>query len=177
MSLSPAGEESKQACNDRTKRIFSASDPLREASMANTAQQMPEHVGIAYKEAVDNIIFVKRQQWMATNYAILVYAAIFVISAHYFNRTDLARNWLGVLTIAVFVIHWFMLHLFQREIEKFRNRLGWIYMTYFSEEERAGLNVELEPRPYWYQPEPYVGLIAVSFVGAFLTAIYLWSIR
>ena len=72
--------------------------------MANAAQQMPEHVGTAYKDAVDNIIFLKRQQWLATNYALLVYAAIFVISAHYFSRTDLARNWLGVLTIATFII-------------------------------------------------------------------------
>jgi hypothetical protein len=147
--------------------------------MANAAQQMPEHVGTAYKDAVDNIIFLKRQQWLATNYALLVYAAIFVISAHYFSRTDLARNWLGVLTIATFIIHWCMcmLHLFQRAIEKFRNRLGWIYRTYFSAEERAGLDVQLEPRSYWYQPEVYIGLMAVSFVGAVLTAVYLWSVR
>jgi hypothetical protein len=145
--------------------------------MANAAQQMPEHVGTAYKDAVDNIIFLKRQQWLATNYALLVYAAIFVISAHYFSRTDLARNWLGVLTIATFMIHWCMLHLFQRAIEKFRNRLGWIYRTYFSAEERAGLDVQPEPRSNWYQPELYIGLIAVSFVAAVLTAIYLWSVR
>ena len=144
--------------------------------MENPERQMPVHVEAAYKDAVDNIIFLKRQQWLATNYALLVYAAIFVISAHYFSRTDLARNWLGVLTIATFVIHWYMLHLFQREIEKFRNRLGWIYRTYFSAEERAGLDVQLEP-PYWYQPEVYIGLIAVSLVGAVLTAVFLWSVR
>ena len=67
--------------------------------MENPERQMPVHVEAAYKDAVDNIIFLKRQQWLATNYALLVYAAIFVISAHYFSRTDLARNWLGVLTI------------------------------------------------------------------------------
>ena len=144
--------------------------------MENPERQMPVHVEAAYKDAVDNIIFLKRQQWLATNYALLVYAAIFVISAHYFSRTDLARNWLGVLTISTFVIHWYMLHLFQREIEKFRNRLGWIYRTYFSAEERAGLDVKLEP-PNWYQPEVYIGLIAVSFVGAVLTAVFLWSVR
>jgi hypothetical protein len=38
-------------------------------------QQMPVHVEAAYKDAVDNIIFLKRQQWVATNYALLVYAA------------------------------------------------------------------------------------------------------
>src|SRR5262247_2303106 len=144
--------------------------------MANAAQQMPAHVGTAYQDAVDNIIFLKRQQWLATNYALLVYAAIFVISAHYFSRTDLARNWLGVLTIATFIVHWCMLHLFQRAIEKFRNRLDWIYRTYFSVEERAGLDVPPEPKSYWYQTELYIGLIAVSFVGAVLTAVYLWSV-
>jgi hypothetical protein len=145
--------------------------------MANAAQQMPEHVEAAYKDAADNIIFLKRQQWLATNYALLVYVAIFLISAHYFSRTDLARNWLGGLTIATFIIHGCMLHLFQRSIETFRNRLGWIYRTCFSEEERVGLNVQLEPRSYWYQLEDYIGLIAVSLVGAVLTAVYLWSVR
>src|SRR5215470_11416346 len=145
--------------------------------MANAAQQMPQHVEAAYKAAVDNIIFLKRQEWLATNYALLVYAAIFLISAHYFSRTDVARNWLGVLTIAAFVIHWWMLHSFQRSIETFRDRLVRVYRPYFSEEERAGLDLRLEARSYWYEPEVYIGLIAVSFVGALLTAIYLWSVR
>jgi hypothetical protein len=145
--------------------------------MANAAEQMPEHVGAAYKDAAENILFLKRQQWLATNYALLIYAAIFLISAHYFNRTDVARNWLGIVTIVTFVVHWYMLHLFQREIDRFRNRVSWIYRTYFTSDERAGLDVHVEPRSYWHQPEGYVGLMAVSFVGAVLTAIYLWSVR
>jgi hypothetical protein len=145
--------------------------------MANAAQQMPEHVGFAYKDALDNILFLKRQQWLATNYVLLLYAAIFIISAHYFSRTDLARNWLGVLTIVAFIIHWYMLNLFQWTIEKFRNRLSWIYRTYFTAEERVGLGLQLEPRSYWYQPELYIGLMAVSLVGAVLTAVDLWSVR
>jgi len=138
---------------------------------------MPEHVGAAYKDAVDNTLFLKRQQWLATNYALLLYAAIFIISAHYFNRTDLARNWLGVLTIVTFIVHWYMLHSFQRAIEKYKDRLAWIYSTYFTADERAGLDVQLEPRSHWYQPEVYIGLMALSLVGAVLTAIYLWSVR
>jgi hypothetical protein len=145
--------------------------------MANAERQMPGHVVAAYRDAVDNIVFLKRQQWLATNYVLLLYVAIFVISAHYFSRTDVARNWLGVITIAAFVVHWWMMHLFQRSIENFRNRLVWIYRSYFSEEERVGLDLRLEPRSYWYQPEVYIGLLAVSFVGALLTAIYLWSVR
>jgi hypothetical protein len=59
---------------------------------------MPGHVEAAYKEVVNNIFFIKRQQWVTTNYTLLVYAAIFIISARFFNRTDLARGWLGLLT-------------------------------------------------------------------------------
>src|SRR5262245_5760694 len=110
---------------------------LREDPMANGERQMPGHLKWAYRDAVDNILFLKRQQWLATNYVLLLYAAIFLISAHYFSRTDVARNWLGVITIAAFVIHWWMLHSFQRSIETFRNRLVWVYRTYFSEEERS----------------------------------------
>ena len=78
--------------------------------MVDAERQMPGHVKAAYRDAVENILFLKRQQWLATNYVLLLYVAIFVISAHYFSRTDVARNWLGVITIAPFVGHWWMLH-------------------------------------------------------------------
>ena len=143
--------------------------------MANIERQMPVHVEATYKEAVDNVMFLKRQQWVATNYAILVYAAIFVISSQYFSRTDFARNSLGVIAIVVFVVHCYMMYLFQRETEKFRTRLYWIYRTYFNGEERAGLDLPLGSSPG--QREVAVGLILVSFVGFVLTAIYLWSVR
>jgi hypothetical protein len=119
----------------------------------------------------------RRQQWVATNYALLVYAAIFVISAEYFSRTDFARNGLDIATLATVFIHWYMMYLFQSAIDNFRNRLYWIYKTYFSGEERIGLGLPLEPKSYWDQREVFVGLIAVSLVGAVLTAIYLWSVR
>jgi L-asparagine transporter-like permease len=91
--------------------------------MANAERQMPVHVETAYKDAVDNIIFLKRQQWVATNYALLVYAAIFVISAQYFSRTDFARNSLGIVVIAIFLIHGYIMFVFQGTIDKFRSRL------------------------------------------------------
>ena len=145
--------------------------------MANGERQMPEHVRAAYRGAVDNILFLKRQQWLATNYVLLLYVAVFLISAHYFSRTDVARNWLGIITIITFFVHWYMLNSFQGAIEKFRSRLIWIYRTYFTAEERSGLDLQLEPRSSWYQPEGYIGLLVVSLIGAVLTAIYLWSIR
>ena len=150
---------------------------LLQQKLGHPAKQMPEHIGAAYNAAVQNILFLRRQQWLATNYALLLYAAIFVISAHYFGRTDAARNWLGLLTIATFFVHWYMLNSFQLAITRFGDRLSWIYRTYFSNEEFAGFGSPLQTRPLWYQPESYIGLLALSFVGALLTAVYLWSVR
>jgi len=145
--------------------------------MANAERQMPDHIGGAYRDAVDNIILLKRQQWVATNYALLVYAAIFVISAQYFQRTDFARNALGIVAIVVFFIHWYMMFLFQSAIEKFRARLFWIYRSYFNGEEQAGLDLPVGPEPFWVQWQVAAGLVLVSFVGLVLTSIYLWSVR
>ena len=151
--------------------------------MTNGTRQMTAHVEAAYKDAVENIIFLKRQQWVATNYAVLVYAAIFVISGTYFSRTDFARNMLGLVTLVTFVIHWYMIYVFQRAIQKYRRRLDWAYQTYFSQEERVGLDlslgptVELGPTVDREQWEVATGLVLVSLVGAVFTAIYLWSVR
>jgi cellobiose-specific phosphotransferase system component IIC len=145
--------------------------------MENPERQMPVHVEAAYKDAVDNIIFLKRQQWAATNYALLVYAAIFVISAQYFSRTDFARNSLGIVAIVTFFIHCYVMFVFQRAIDTFRSRLYWIYSTYFNREEQVGLDLPLRPQSSWAQLEVAAGLVLVSFVGFVLTAIYSWSVR
>jgi hypothetical protein len=145
--------------------------------MANADREMPKHVEAAYKDAVDNILFLKRQQWVATNYALLVYAAIFVISAQFFPRTDFARNSLGIVAIVTFFVHYYIMFLFQRAMDKFRARLYWIYRTYFNEEEQDGLDLPLGPQSPWVRLDVAVGLVLVSFVGVVLTTIYLWSVR
>src|SRR5262245_26759167 len=121
--------------------------------MADSDRQMPSHVQEAYQDAVNNITLPKRQQWSGRkynllDYALLVYAALFVVSAEYFSRTDFARNWLGLIAIATFLIHLYMMSLFQGAMGKFRDRLDWIYRTYFNREEQAGLDL-LRSRSSW----------------------------
>ena len=142
--------------------------------MENEGRQMPEHIKLAYEDAVKNMMFFKRQQWVATNYAILVYAAIFVISAEYFSRTDFARNWLGIIAIATFIFHLYVLYSFDVAISKFRERLDWIYRTYFSGAEQTNLKLCELRSPV---DGVTLGLILVSFLGLLLTAIFMWSVR
>jgi hypothetical protein len=139
-------------------------------------QPMPNHIGCAYQDAADGMRFLQLQQWAATAFALVIYTAIFVISAHYFSRTDFARNWLGLLVILTFVVHWYIVSQFQRQIDVLNRRLIWIYQTYFNQGER--LDLQLEPRsPWWSQSGAFIGLLAVSLIAALLTAIYLWSVR
>jgi hypothetical protein len=145
--------------------------------MADVEREMPRHVEAAYKDAVDNIIFLKRQQWIATNYAVLIYAAIFVISAQYFSRTDFARNALGIIAIITFFVHCYVMTLFQATIEKFRSRLYRIYGTYFTTEERSDFDLPTGPKSFWDQWEIAGWLVVVSLIGCVLTGIFLWSVR
>src|SRR5262249_10054325 len=143
--------------------------------MADSDQQKPSHVQVAYQDAVSNITFLKRQQWSATNYDLLVYAALFVVSAEYFSRTDFARNWLGLIAIATFLIHLYMMSLFQGAMGKFRDRLDWIYRTYFNREEQTGLDL-LWSRSSWDEWKVPIGLILFSFICLILTATYFWLV-
>ena len=145
--------------------------------MANTTPEMPRHVKTAYKGAVDNMIFNKKQQCVTTNYTILVYAAIFAVSANFFSRNDMVRALLGVLTLLTFAYHLYILKLLEDAITSFRSQLAWIYGTYFTPEERTGLNFSLEARPYQYETVVLLGLLAVSTAGAAMTLIYLFSVR
>src|ERR1700730_7495119 len=95
----------------------------------------------------------------------------------YFRRTDFARNMLGIVTIVTFGIHWYIIYIFQVAISRYRRRVNWVYQTYFTQEERVGLNLPQEPTSYWEQWEVATGLVLVSLVGAVFTAIYLWSVR
>lgn len=125
----------------------------------------------------ENIIFYKRQQWVTTNYALLVYAVIFIVSARFFSRTDMARGWLGILVILTFAYHMITLRLLQDMLARFRDRLAWIYTNYFTAEEQTGLSLWPEPKPFQSQWIILAGLVAVSVIGAALTLIYLFSVR
>ncbi len=81
------------------------------------------------------------------------------------------------MTVITFVIHWYMMYIFQGAIQRYRRRLDWVYQYYFSQEERVGLDFPLGPTADREQWQVSTALLLVSLVGAVFTAIYLWSVR
>jgi hypothetical protein len=74
--------------------------------MANTERQMPEYRSSLHGcSGQPNLS--EETAVGGDHYALLVYAAIFVVSAQYFQRTDFARNLLGIVAIVAFFIHWY----------------------------------------------------------------------
>jgi hypothetical protein len=102
---------------------------------------MPTHISVMYKDSVDNIMFCKRETVVYTNYVLAGYAAILYACSKY-------MIWSGIgiaLTVFLFVYHIVATLSLQRSIKRARQRLNWIYATYFSEKEREGLRAGGRP--------------------------------
>jgi hypothetical protein len=88
---------------------------------------MPNHVAALYQDAIDNIVFLKRQQWAIINYALLVYAAIYVLQNH-----DGCWPFLSYVVLpSTAVVSVILLLTLEYSIRrKFRHRIGVIYETF-----------------------------------------------
>lgn len=100
----------------------------------------------AYKDAVDNIIFFKRQQWQISNYAFFTQAALYILSRQVPAIPKLVFVGLSLITGAAAVAFlWFL----QRSMDKMRERLAYIYNTHFEPAEREAMRLEAGERSDW----------------------------
>jgi hypothetical protein len=130
---------------------------------------MSEGVKILYKGAIDNVIFLKRQQWIITNYSLVAYAAVVALAK---NATAVEKTILVLLAVAAsFYAVSCMLHT-QHTLGKLRASIDHIYRTHFTEQERADYRFWPVPPGFWYTPLFIVGLIATNLIAA-AAAIYL----
>ncbi len=131
---------------------------------------MPPHVSIVFKELYDEINSAKRQQWMMTNYCVLILAAIYAI-----NLSDYSVLLIGIAVITAMMGSWLLLRV-QCHLARSRIRLDKLHKTYFSEDELRAIGLsdkeinaldEAKPwRQYRRGWEFLIVLIAVLWVGA-----------
>lgn len=133
------------------------------------ASEMKPHVSQAYKDACDNLIYLKKEQFQVTNYTWLVLAALYILSRKFTAGTvgnDLLIGGAFVVGIVSLLVLWD----FQSSIERFRNRLAHVYEDYFTkgECERLGLDAKSKHR--------YISAI-LSFAVVVATAFTAWAVR
>ena len=100
-----------------------------------------------YKDAVDNLRFLKTQEWSTTNYTLAAQAAIFALmdKAGPNMRPFLMTALVSTAIIAVVII-------WQAELSmaKFRQRLNYIYQRHFDANEQDEL--KLDAKPHYFFP-------------------------
>lgn len=107
---------------------------------------MPPQVNVAYQDAVDNLVFLKSQQWSITSYVMLGEAAIFLIARYPGLSTDgIDRFFLKVLAVVIGFLGIAVLWQMQASIEKYKARLANIYNRYFHSDELSEFWLEATP--------------------------------
>lgn len=138
-----------------------------------SVQEMSEGVKILYKGAIDNIIFLKRQQWVITNYTLIAYAAVVALAK---NANDVEKTLLTLLAAGAWGYAFFCMIHTQMTLTKLRGSLFHIYQTYFSDDERAVFKLWPERPGFSYTPGFIYGLIATNIVAVVATIYLIWRV-
>jgi len=115
-----------------------------DAGSKSPKRKLTKQIEIFFKDAVDNIRFSKAQQWKVTNYVLIVYGAIYLMSR---NIEDLSFNelvFLFLLTATAFCLGLFYIFSYFNFMTDLRKRLYVLYENYFSEEECDLFGIEIE---------------------------------
>jgi hypothetical protein len=107
-------------------------------------QEIPKRIELAYKDALENIASIKKQQWIVTGYGFAIEAAIGAVARQLIASTC-ARVILTVLAIGVPIYGAFVLWGFYRGLMKMRGRLSWIYQHFFEGDEVDGMRLGQRP--------------------------------
>jgi hypothetical protein len=102
---------------------------------------MPSAVSQVYKDAADNLIYLKKEQVQITYYTWLLLAAVYILSRTHPSVRAMIVLSAGSLVVGLFSIL-FILSL-QSSMGKFRSRMNRIYETWFTEEQRTALHLHV----------------------------------
>jgi len=104
-----------------------------------SAKQMGPNVAQAYKDATDNLIYLKRDQFQVTYYVWLMLAALYILSN---GRSPGEKLFLQGGAALVGFLSVSLVWNFHASMEKFRSRLNSIYQNYFNDDEQRILQLE-----------------------------------
>ena len=139
--------------------------------MTDQLIEMSEAIKIHYRAVVENIIFLKRQQWTITNHALVLYAAITALSKGVTNAERVALTALGIIGCVFSLL---CIGHTQGSMTRYYRNLFELHTKYFSPDERDNLEL-LRSRPSFHYNGMFVwGLIAVNAVAFSVAAYFIW---
>jgi hypothetical protein len=128
-----------------------------------------------YKARISQIDFIKKQQWVVTNYAVAIYAAIVWVYNTLQHIPEASRWILIEITVAVGIAAIFLLWQFHCDLKKARRALDQANDYCFSDQQREALDLRAFPTPFTRGMNVLVPLMSVCFFGAVITLGFLIS--
>jgi hypothetical protein len=135
-----------------------------------------------YKARLAQVDFIKKQQWVVTNYAVLIYAAIVWVGKNAEPISTILRCFLSFVIFVTGAYSIWLLVRFQFDLRDARLRLDEANAPCFSDEQRDALKlrefgVEHLEGPFWRGWEVLLALILVCFLGAVVAVSALFGLR
>jgi hypothetical protein len=125
-----------------------------------------------HRRLFDDIEFSKRQQWVITNYVILVYAGMFYLAGYFKEHADCAKILLSLLAFVAGAYAAFLLSKMQSDMGRYREKLESAHKAWLTADEKA--TTEYGDRPALRVGEHLIGLLGVDLVGLILLLSVLW---
>jgi hypothetical protein len=138
--------------------------------------KLSEQGVVTYKAMLDQLDFLKKQQWIITTNAVLIYAAISWLSKDLLSSVP-ARFILTAVTAITCVYSVILLCAVQRDLKDARCRVQEANEQIFELDENAALGIKKYQGPHgrWRRWQFLFAFIAVSVVGAVLLILWLWE--
>ena len=141
--------------------------------MADTSglPELSEGMKVHYKAVVDNILFLKRQQWTITNHAIVLYAAVVALVK---DATSAERVALTGLALVGCVFSMLCTAHTQMSMTRYYQNLFEIHSKYFTGDERSTFEL-LRSKPGFGHNGMFIwGLMAVNVVAFTVAFYFIW---
>ena len=136
-------------------------------------EEMRAELQMVYKNAVDNLAAIKKQQWIVSSYAVALFAGIGGL-AHSMKPppSQQASCWLTTLIVIGILASWYFLIKMQCDSTRERTTLQCILKRYFSLEERNFFSMGYNDIPT-HHLEYLAAFMAVSAIAGGLV---IWSL-
>ena len=136
--------------------------------------ELSPQLQIVYRDAIDNIMFLKREQWIITNYLIVALAGIYALISSLTNINFIEKAAATIVVVLAVIYFFRLLKEIWIGIDRFRERIAWFNNNCLSASLLTELGLSPEPKP----PETdkaFRGCIkSVGVFGAMLVIYAMW---
>ena len=141
------------------------------AAKQKYSKEMSEGIKVLAKATVDNMLFLKRQQWTITNYALILDAAVMALAR---GAGEGGKTLCTVLAVLGCGFAMFCVNHTQHSLTRYYSNLFDLYAKYLTAKERA-LFRTVEERPTYYHNWIFVvGLFGVNLIALCVTCYVIW---